>query len=1198
MGVLPSLPIYQPDVGEQPLALFLADLRSWVFRSQARAAAYFGCDRTTIWRYEEGRSLPQPGYFAALALLIVERVQLDAPEARAAAAEQLLAAINRALLVAYPDVPPFATWAQLTATAHAFPLALRPATVHWGDAPEVLTFFGRQAELAALQQLVVVEQRRVVTLLGVGGVGKTILAARLVALVAHQFSQVIWRSLLNAPPLERMLQDWVNLLAAPLVTPAQPVDLLGHLQSRRALLVLDNVESILASGASAQHYRPGYEDYGRLVRLLAEAPHQSCLLLTSRELPHELQVLAQTIQTNQRVAVYRVGGLAPPDARQLLASLTVAADDPALPALVERCAGNPKILQIVAANIRQFYAGSLSRFLAQEGILFGEVRDIMQQQYARLSEAQREVLHWLALNREPLSLAALRELLLTQTSRDHLLETLAVLQACALLEGAAEGFFLQNAVTEFVVEQFLAACYGELQTGRFAWLHQHALLRTNAQDYVRASQVRVLLAPLVQRLLHALGQPAAVALLAQRVAEARQAYAHRPSYLGGNLLNLLVHLGVALDGWDFSHLALWQVYLQGVSLRRTNFAHCDLRAAMFSTTFGSVRSVALSPDGRLLAAGASNGEVHLWRLRDRSHLLTLDGGCWIEAVGFSPTSQALLSAGIDGVIRWWDVDTGALQRQLLGHSGGIRSLAFSPDGMTLASGSEDATIRLWDVASGQCRHVLTGHRGSVWSLAFHPSGTHLAGAGNDLIIWQLESAAPPQMLSGHRAAVMSVAFSADGATLASGGFDATIQLWRMPDCTAIATLAGHHGAVRALAFRPDGTLLASGGEDQAIRLWRSSDYQPHAMLSEPENRVRSLAFSPDGSLLASGSHDQNVRLWDLVSGQCHSIFQGHINQLRCMALSPDGQTLAVGVAETIHLLDPQSGALRQSLRGHQEWIQALAFSPDGMLLASGSDDETIRLWHLPADTPQAILRGHRGWVQAVAFSPDGQQLFSSSADWSVRCWDVASGACRQTITSHRHHVWTLAVSPDGRWLASGAADGEIQLWDFAAGRVASVLASQHGAIWSLAFIRDSTQLVSSGQDGVIQVWDVQQGACCDQLNGHAQRVVAIALSPDGTMLASGGDDRSVRLWDLASGTCLHTMPGHSRAVVAVAFSRDGSEASSGSEDGSVRVWAVATGHNLRCLPIPRPYDGLKLHGARGIAPAERQGLVALGAEVE
>ncbi|RRR73978.1 MAG: NACHT domain-containing protein [Candidatus Viridilinea halotolerans] len=1196
MGVLPSLPIYQPDVGEQPLALFLADLRSWVFRSQARAAAFFGCDRTTIWRYEEGRSLPQPGYVAALALLIVDRFQQETPDARAAAAEQLLAALNQALLVGYPGVPPFASWEQLAEVAHTFRLALRPATVHWGDAPEVLTFFGRQADLAALQQLVVTEQRRVVTLLGVGGVGKTILAARLVALVAHQFSQVIWRSLLNAPPLERVLQDWLHLLAAPHVAPAQPVDLLGHLQSRRCLLVLDNVESLLAGGAAALRYRPGYEDYGRLLRLLAEAPHQSCLLLTSRELPHEVQVLTQTIQTNQRVAVYRLGGLAPAEARQLLASMAVAADDPALPTLVERCTGNPKILQIVAANIRQFYAGSLSRFLAQEGILFGEVRDIMQQHYARLGEAQREVLHWLALNREPLSLAELREMLLTQASRDHLLETLAALQACALLEGAADGFFLQNAVTEFVVEVFLATIDDELQTGRFVWLHRHALLRTNAQDYVRASQVRVLLAPLAQRLLHALGQPATDALLAQRVAEARQAYADRPSYLGGNLLNLLVHLGVALDGWDFSRLALWQVYLQGVNLRHASFAHCDLRDAMFSTTFGSVRSVALSPDGRLLAAGASNGEVHLWRLRDRSHLLTLDGGCWIEAVGFSPTSQALLSAGIDGVIRWWDVHTGALQRQLLGHSGGIRSLAFSPDGMTLASGSEDATIRLWDVASGQCRHVLTGHRGSVWSLAFHPSGTRLASAGNDLLIWQLDGTAPPQTLSGHRAAVMSVAFSPDGATLASGGFDATIQLWRIPDCTIVATLEGHRGAVRALTFSPNGSYLASGGEDQAIRLWRSSDYQPHAMLREPENRVRALAFSPDGGVLASGSHDQNVRLWSLADGQCHSLFQGHINQLRCMALSPDGQTLAVGVAETIYLLDPQSGALRHSLRGHQEWIQALAFSADGTLLASGSDDETIRLWRLPAGTPHATLRGHHGWVQAVAFSPGGRQLFSSSADWSVRCWDVASGACLHTITSHRHHVWTLAVSPDGRWLASGGADGEIQLWDRGAGRVARVLVGQHGAIWSLAFSPNATQLASSGQDGVIQLWDVQQGKCHRQLSGHAQRVVAIALSPDGATLISGSDDRTVRLWDLTSGACLHTMHGHSRAVVAVAFSRDGSEASSGSEDGSVRVWSVVTGHNLRSMPMPRPYDGLKLQGVRGLTAAERQGLVALGAE--
>jgi WD40 repeat protein len=1205
MGELPPLPHFQAAPGDHPLATFLADLRSWTFRSQARAAAHFGLDRTTIWRYEEGRSLPQPAYIAALALLINQRLATQGDDPAPAQA-WLLAEVNQALLTGYPEMPPFATWSELSRLGESFQARTRtqlapPAngattpSIDWGDAPELVSFYGRQAELADLQARLKPDRQRLLALLGVGGVGKTLLAVRLVALVAAQFDQVIWRSLVNAPPLERLLQDWLRQLypAAPL--PPRLDQLLPLLQARRCLLILDNFESLLAGDTEPGGYRAGYEDYGQLLQLFAESRHQSCLLLTSREQPRELALLATHLQSAHRVSRFHLPGLNAEAAGQLLAAAGLDPAASALPTLITRCSGNPKILQIVAASIRQFYAGSLNHFLAHETIILDEVRDIMHQQYARLSPAQREVLTWLALSRERLSLSELRSLLLNPQRRERLLATLSELQARALIETNQAGFFLQQAVAEFVLDQFLTQSYAELCSGHYDLLHQHALMRATAQNDVRASQVRVLLEPLAARLIETSGLQATANLLAQRVAEARQAYADRPSYLGGNLLNLLVQLGVPLAGWDFSHLALWQVYLPGVSLRQTSFAHCDLREAVFSETFGSVRSVAFSPDGQYLAAGASNGEIHLWRLGDRSHLLTLDGQCWIEAVSFSPDSQFLATAGIDAVIRLWDCASGVLRGQLVGHMAGVRTLAFHPNGTTLASGSEDATIRLWELAGGTCTRILQGHRGTIWSLALHPGGELLASAGNDLLLWDLASTEPPQNLSGHSAAVMSVAFSPDGTTLASGGFDATIQLWRIPEGTAIATLAGQQGAVRALAYSPDGSILASGGEDEAIHLWRTSTYQPQAFLSEPANRVRALAFSPDGLMLASGSHDQNVRLWDLKSGQCHSLFQGHINQLRCLALSPDGQSLAVGVAEQIHLLAADTGAHHSTLQGHSEWVQTLAFSPDGSLLASGSDDTSIRLWRLRDGAALAQLHGHHGWVQALAFSPDGCQILSSSADWSVRCWDVSSGRCLATLNFHNHHVWTLALSPDGRWLASGGADEQILLWDREAGSIANVLEGHQGAVWSLAFSADARQLVSGGQDGLIQIWDVYQGCLLSRLSAHHQRVVAVAVSPNGTRLVSGSDDRTVRLWDLTSGTCLHTMPGHSRAVVAVAFSPDGHKAISGSEDGSVRIWSVAAGTCLRQIHMPRPYDGLKLQGARGLTPAQRNSLLALGA---
>src|SRR5438105_10530212 len=173
----------------------------------------------------------------------------------------------------------------------------RGPRVEWGEALDMPSFYGREGELATLAQWVVQERCRVVSVLGLGGMGKSALVTSAMHRMAGHFQVVIFRSLRDAPACDTLVEDCLKGLASqPL--PLVPADLehhlsllLHHLREQRVLLVLDNLESLLLEGEVLGHLRPGYEGYARLVRSVAQTAHPSCLLLTSREKPAELRAL-------------------------------------------------------------------------------------------------------------------------------------------------------------------------------------------------------------------------------------------------------------------------------------------------------------------------------------------------------------------------------------------------------------------------------------------------------------------------------------------------------------------------------------------------------------------------------------------------------------------------------------------------------------------------------------------------------------------------------------------------------------------------------------------------------------------------------------------------------------------------------------------------------------------------------------------
>ncbi len=255
---------------------------------------------------------------------------------------------------------------------------------------------------------------------------------------------------------------------------------------------------------------------------------------------------------------------------------------------------------------------------------------------------------------------------------------------------------------EYVTSSLIEQVCEEILTQNIYLFRSKALTKATAKEYVRDTQIRFIIKPVIDGLLTAFRSKKNLENhLAQILTTLREISPLEQSYTAGNVFNLLYHLETDLSSYDFSYLTIWQADLQHIKLHNVNFAHAHLAKCVFIETFGGIFSVAFSPNGKLLATGDTNGEIRLYEVANSQQLMTCKGHTgWVWSVTFSPNGQVLASGSNDQTIKLWDISNGQCLKTLEDHRGGVRSVTFSPDGQILASGSDDQTVKLWNISMG------------------------------------------------------------------------------------------------------------------------------------------------------------------------------------------------------------------------------------------------------------------------------------------------------------------------------------------------------------------------------------------------------------------------------------------------------------------------------------------------------------------
>jgi WD40 repeat protein len=508
--------------------------------------------------------------------------------------------------------------------------------------------------------------------------------------------------------------------------------------------------------------------------------------------------------------------------------------------------------------------------------------------------------------------------------------------------------------------------------------------------------------------------------------------------------------------------------------------------------------------------------------------------------------------------------SGSLVHILTGHRDPIWAVAVTGDGTLAVTGGGGGAVIVWDLATGTALHALTGHRDTVRAVAVTGDGSQAVTGGDDgAIAWDLTTGTPLRTLTGQHA-VAAVAVTADGTRAVTGGDDGAVIVWDLTTGTPLRTLTGQH-AVAAVAVTADGTRAVTGGYDGAVIVWDLATGTALHTLTGHRRSVAAVAVTGDGRQAVTGGEDGAVIVWDLAAGTALRTLTGHHDRVKAVAVTRDGgRAVTGGGTGAVIVWDLAAGTAPHTLTGHRETVMAVAVSGDGTRAVTGGYDGTAIVWDLVAGTALHTPVGHRAPVRAVAVSGDGSRAVTGGYDGAVIVWDLVAGTALHTLAGHHDRVRAVAVSGDGGHAVTGGEDGAVIVWDLVAGTALHTL-SGHRLVTAVAVTSDATRAVTGGEEGAVIVWDLVAGTALHTLAGHRSAVRAVAVTADGTRAVTGGYDGAVIVWDLVAGTPLHILAGHRSPARAVAVTGDGGRAVTGGEEGEVIVWDLVAGTALHTL---------------------------------
>lgn len=543
----------------------------------------------------------------------------------------------------------------------------------------------------------------------------------------------------------------------------------------------------------------------------------------------------------------------------------------------------------------------------------------------------------------------------------------------------------------------------------------------------------------------------------------------------------------------------------------------------------------------------------------------------VDSVSFSADSKTLATAGMDNVVRLWNVTSGEQMTALTGHSGWVVSVSFSPDGSKIATGSFDKTAKIWDAETGRELLTIVGDSDAPDDVTFSPDGRVIVfGDGERIRFWNPATGEEKSNYLKNLDVRSPLAFSADGKLFAARRRNeaGSAIIFDVASGRVLSTISGHLGYLSDIKFSPDSKSVLTGSSDGTVRLWNVKDGSELRSFKGHSDEVLDIAFAPNGKIAASSGKDNSIKLWDISSGGEVATLTGHLDDVRALAFSSDGRKLASGSNDnTTRIWNVPKNEIRGIMRDHSGKIRHLAFSNDGKMLASASEDKTAKIWDVETEQNRHTLTGHTDKVNSAAFSPNGLELATGSNDRKVMTWDTVTGRRLQSFDSQASGTFAV-LSPDGKLIATShfLNAPEVRLWDAATGskQCSFLVGDEKSSAFVVEFSKDGKQVTASTGDGSIRLWDPLTCAQKWTFNGIIGTEYLPKFAPSGKLVAFQllNNDRSLKLIDAESGKEIASILGHDSPMSYVEFTPDRKRLVTSDRESRVKLWDLATGQEL------------------------------------